>query len=196
MPKLFNQALLFGFVEVDHHVATENDVVAARQEFRFQIVKVELDELLQLRLDFVLVTGFFEIAEAAGVINGFHLLLGVEAFLAGAKTGVADVRSDDFHFPGRRNERLGRRHIERKRIPQVVISERVGDQDGDGVRLLTGGATSAPDPQGVIAALPLAAQDFLKNGFLEEIELRAIRRWRRSLRKCERRSSKNMPHSW
>src|SRR5216684_6153711 len=37
-----------------------------------------------------------------------------------------------------------------------------------------GGGMSAPDPQGVIAALPLAAQDFLKNGFLEEIELRAI----------------------
>ncbi len=46
MPKLFNQALLFGFVEIDHHVAAENDVVAARQEFRFQVVKVELHEVL------------------------------------------------------------------------------------------------------------------------------------------------------
>jgi len=55
MPKLFNQALLFGFVEVDHHVAAENDVVAARQEFRFQVVKVELHEFLQLRLDGILV---------------------------------------------------------------------------------------------------------------------------------------------
>jgi len=35
MPKLFNQALLFGFVEIDHHVAAEDNVVAARQEFRF-----------------------------------------------------------------------------------------------------------------------------------------------------------------
>ena len=46
MPKLFDQALLFGFVEIDHDVAAENDVVAARQKFGFQIVEVELDELL------------------------------------------------------------------------------------------------------------------------------------------------------
>src|SRR4029077_13751055 len=26
MPELFNQALLFGFVEIDHHVAAKNDV--------------------------------------------------------------------------------------------------------------------------------------------------------------------------
>src|SRR6267378_4330366 len=174
MPKLFNQALLFGFVEIDHHVAAEDNVVAARQEFRFQIVKVELHELLQLRLDLVLVTGFFEIAEPAGVIDRFHLLLGIQAFLAGAQAGIADVRGNDFDFPWWRNERLRRRHFERKRIPQVVISERVTDQNGDGVGLLAGGATSAPDTERVIAALLLAAQNLLENGFLKEIELRAI----------------------
>src|SRR6266852_7273090 len=174
MPKLFNQALLFGFVEIDHHVAAEDNVVAARQEFRFQIVKVELHEFLQLRLDLVLVTGFFEIAEPAGVIDRFHLLLGIEAFLADAQAGIAYVRGNDFHFPWRGNERLRRRHFERERIPQVVISECIADQNGDGVGLLAGGATSAPNPEGVIAALLLAAENILENGFLKEIELRAI----------------------
>ena len=60
VPELFDQALLFGFVEIDHHVAAENDVVAARQEFGLQIVEVELDEVLELRLDGVLVARLFE----------------------------------------------------------------------------------------------------------------------------------------
>src|ERR1700682_426483 len=174
MPKLFDQALLFGFVEVDHHVAAENNVVAARQEFRFQVVKVKLHELLQLRLDGVLVAGLFEITKPAGVIHRFHLLLGIEAFLADAQAGIADVRGNDFHFPWRRNERLRWRHFERKRIPQGVIRARVTDQNGDSVGLLAGGATSTPDPERVIAALLLAAQNLLENGFLKEIELRAI----------------------
>src|SRR5204863_5837626 len=128
----------------------------------------------ELRLDLVLIAGFFKIAEPAGVIHGLHLLLGVETFLPNAKTGIADVRSDDFHLPWRRNERLRRWHIEGKRIPQVVVGERIADQNGDGVRLLAGGATSAPDAEGVIAALLLTAQNILKNGFLKEIELRSI----------------------
>jgi hypothetical protein len=41
MIKLFNEALLFGFIEIDHHVAAENYVVAAWQKFRLQIVEVE-----------------------------------------------------------------------------------------------------------------------------------------------------------
>ena len=45
MPKLFDKALLFGFVKIDHDVATKNDVVAAREKFGLEIVKVELDEL-------------------------------------------------------------------------------------------------------------------------------------------------------
>src|SRR5207302_793359 len=86
----------------------------------------------------------------------------------------ADVRSNDFHLPWRRNEGLGRRHIEWERIPQVVIRERIADQNGDGVRLLPGGAASAPNAQRVIAALLLAAQNILQNRFLKEIELRTI----------------------
>src|SRR5260370_33224819 len=167
VPKLFNQALLFGIVEINHDVAAEDNVVAARQELRFQVVKVELHECLQLRLDGVLVTRFFEITEPAAVLNGFHLLLGVKAFLAEAKAGIADVRAHDFHFPWRRNEWLRRGPFERKRIRQVVISDRIADQNGGSVRLLAGGATSTPDAKRVIAALLLAAQNILENGFLQ-----------------------------
>src|SRR6266481_71367 len=174
MPKLFDQAFLLGFVEINHDVAAQNNVVAARQEFRFQVVKVEGDELFQLRLDLVLVTCFFEVTEAAGVIDGFHLLLCVKTLLTHAKAGIADVRSNDFHFPGRRNEWLRRRHVEWERIAKVVVSERIANQNGNGVRLLASRATGAPDTESVVAALLLAAENVLKNGFLEEIELRAI----------------------
>src|SRR4029077_7640335 len=71
-------------------------------------------------------------------------------------------------------KRLRRRHFEWKRIPKVVVCKRIANQNGDGVRFLASGATCAPDPEGVITAFLFAAQDFLKNGFLQEIELRAI----------------------
>jgi len=44
--KLFDEALLLGFVEIDHDVAAENDVVAAGEKFGFEIVEVELNEFL------------------------------------------------------------------------------------------------------------------------------------------------------
>lgn len=47
IPKLFNQALLFRLVEIDHDVAAKNDVVAAGKKFGLEIVKVELDELFE-----------------------------------------------------------------------------------------------------------------------------------------------------
>jgi hypothetical protein len=105
--ELVDEALLFGFIEIDHDVAAEDDVVAARQEFGLQVVKVELDKLFELGLDGVLVAGLFEVTQPAGVVNGLHLLIGIETFLSNAETGVADVRSENFEFPGRRNERLG-----------------------------------------------------------------------------------------
>src|SRR5204863_9252309 len=61
VPKLFDQALLLGFVEINHDIATEDDVVTARQELRFQVVKVELHEFLYLRLDLVFIARVFEI---------------------------------------------------------------------------------------------------------------------------------------
>src|SRR5580704_454394 len=90
MPKFFDQALLFRFVEIDHDVAAENNVVATGKELSLEIVEVELDELLQLGLDGVFVSGFFKVAEATGVVHWFHLLFGENTFLADAKAGVAD----------------------------------------------------------------------------------------------------------
>ena len=98
----------------------------------------------------------------------------VDAFLGGAKAGVADIRSDDLELPGRRNQRLGRRHFERQWIAQIVVGQRVADEDGDGIGFLSGRTTGAPDAQVPIAALLLVAKNFLENGFLQEIELRAI----------------------
>jgi len=127
-----------------------------------------------LRLDGILVAGLFEIAEAGGVIHGFHLEFVVEAFLGGAEAGVADIRSDDFEFPGWRDQGLRRRHFEGQRIAQVVVGERVADEDGDRIGFLAGGGTRAPNAEIPVAAFLLVAKDFLENGFLEEIELRAI----------------------
>src|SRR5260370_7179747 len=152
MPKLFDQALLLGFVEINHDVAAKNNVVAARQKLGLQVMKVEGDELFQLRLDFVLIASYFEMAEPAGVIDGFHLLLCVKTLLTDAKASIADVRSNDFHFPGRRNEGLRRGHIEWKRIQQVVISECIANQNGNGVRLLPARPTRPPDTQTTVAA--------------------------------------------
>src|ERR1700674_4871620 len=171
VPEFVNQTLLFGFVKIDHDVAAEDDVVAARQEFSFQIVKVELDELLELRLGGVLGAGLLEITQSAGVVDRLHLLIGINAFLSDAKTGVADVGSHDFDFPWRMNQRFRRGHFKWKGIPQVVVGERVANQNGDGIRLLSGGASGAPDTKGVIAAFLFATKDFLENGFLQQIEL-------------------------
>src|SRR5262249_45638643 len=104
--ELVDETFLFGLVEIDHDVPAEDDVVAARKEFGFQIMEVELDEFLQLWLYGVLIAGLFEIAEAAGVIHGFHLLLDVQTFLACAQAGIADVRRKNFELPRRRNQRL------------------------------------------------------------------------------------------
>src|SRR5436853_7914680 len=104
VPKLFNQALLLGFVEINHYVTAEDNVVAARQELGLQVVKVELHEFFQLWLDGILVGRFFEIPEPARVIHGFHLLLGVETFLTSTQAGIVDVGSNDVNSAVRGTE--------------------------------------------------------------------------------------------
>src|SRR6478735_3787362 len=44
--ELFNQPSLLRLVEIHHHVAAENHVIALGQKFSLQIVKVEVDQLL------------------------------------------------------------------------------------------------------------------------------------------------------
>jgi hypothetical protein len=41
--EFIDQALLFGLIEIDHHVAAEDHVVVLRQEFRLQVVEIKLD---------------------------------------------------------------------------------------------------------------------------------------------------------
>ena len=76
VPELFDETLLLGFVEIDHDVAAEDEVVALRQKFGLQIVKVELDQFLELRLDGVVVGRLVEIAQAVGVVDRLHVCLG------------------------------------------------------------------------------------------------------------------------
>src|SRR6202007_583126 len=102
MPELVDQPLLLRLVEVDHHVSAQNNVVASRQKFGFEIVKVELDEVFELLVDAIFVVGLFEISEASLVVNWLHLNFGVHAFLAGAKARIADIGSDDLELPRRR----------------------------------------------------------------------------------------------
>src|SRR6516225_882718 len=104
VPDLVDQALLFRLIEIDHHVAAENDVVAPGKKFGLQIVKVELHKLFELPLDRILVVGFFEVAEAGGVINRLHLDLGVNPLLTGTKAAklISEATISSFHGGGMR----------------------------------------------------------------------------------------------
>ena len=99
-------------------------------------------------------------------------MFGVEALLPGTQAGVADIRSDDFQLPGRRDQRLWRRHFKRERIPQIVVSESVANQDGNGVGFLPGGTPRAPYPKIPVAAFLLLVKHLFKHGLLQQFELR------------------------
>src|SRR5437588_798771 len=135
-------------------------------------MEVELDQFSQLGLDGILVAGLFEITQTAGVVDGLHLLLGVKTLLSNAEAGVADIRGHDFDFPGRRNQRFRRWHFERKRIAQIVVSERITDQTRNGVRFLSGGATGGPHAKSVVAAFLLVMEQTFLNGLSEQVEVR------------------------
>ena len=67
--ELFNQPLLLGLVEIHHHIAAEDDVVSLGDEFCFEIVKVEVDNLFDTFLDRVPFANLVEVAEAIAVIH-------------------------------------------------------------------------------------------------------------------------------
>ena len=90
-----------------------------------------------------------------------------------SKRGVVDVGSENLHFPWRWYEWLWRGHFEGQRITQVVVGQRVADENRERVGLLPCGAAGAPNPQRPIAALLLALQNFFEHDFLKEVELRA-----------------------
>ena len=169
-----DQALLFGFIEIHHDVAAEDDIVALWQVFGLEVVKVEVDEFLDGLLDGIALAQLVEVAQAVVVVDRGHLRLGVDAFLTGAQHRVADVAGQDFELPRRRNQRLGQRHLEGQGIAHVVISQAVGDQHDEGVGFLPGGAAGAPDADGEVAALLLAAEQVIEDVFLKEIELSLV----------------------
>ena len=105
--KFFDQPLLFRFVEIHHHVAAEDDVVALGKVFRLQVMEIEVDHFLERLLDGIAIADLIEVAQAEAVIHGAHLMLVVGAFLPRAQHGVAYVAGQDFHAPGWRNQRLG-----------------------------------------------------------------------------------------
>ena len=43
LSKPIDQALLFRFIEVDHHIAAPDHVIALRQEFSLKIMEIEMD---------------------------------------------------------------------------------------------------------------------------------------------------------
>src|ERR1041385_2103300 len=58
-----------------------------------------------------------------------------------------------------------------RRISQIEVSQAVGDQHGQGVRLLPGGAPRAPDAQRVVPLHLLAANEFIEHMLVEKVEL-------------------------
>ena len=79
-----------------------------------------------------------------------------------------------FHPPRRRYQRLGQRQFHGQRIAQVVVRQRVGNQHGQRVGFLPGGATRAPDADRVLAPRTLVLEQLLQHGFLEQIQLRLV----------------------
>src|SRR5260370_21609781 len=66
MPKLFNQTLLLSLVEVNHHVATEDHVVAAGHEIHFYVVEGERKKIFLVVAYVLLFSQFFLIKMATG----------------------------------------------------------------------------------------------------------------------------------
>src|SRR6202041_531119 len=58
--KFFDQTFLFGLVEIHHYVAAENNVVALRQVFGFEVMEVEMDQFLERLLDGIALADFIE----------------------------------------------------------------------------------------------------------------------------------------
>src|SRR5581483_11044814 len=103
-----------------------------------------------------------------------HLVFVVDAFLARAQHGVVDVAGRDLHAPRRRHQRLGPDRAGGGRHPQLGIGQGVGNQHGDGVRLLAGRTAGAPDAELIVALVLLLQDDFLENVLVEQLQLRLI----------------------
>ncbi len=172
--ELIDQPLLFCLVEIDHHVAAEDEVIALRQELSFQVMEVELDQFPHIFFDLVNFADLVEVPQAVHVVDRLHLLLGVAAFLRSAQRGVADIGGNDFYAPWWRDRRLRRRHVKRQRVAQVVIRKRIANLHCQRVWLLPGGTASTPNAQSPVAAILFLVEHFFQDGLLEQFELRLV----------------------
>src|SRR5205823_5154882 len=126
---LFDQPFLLWLIEIHHDVPAKDDVVLLRQEFRLQIVKVEMNNFLDALLDGIPLSDFVEVAEAIAVIYRGHLMFVVDGFLSGPKNRVIDIAGRDFIFPRRRKElvsltvRFSSRRASSS-LPSALISRR------------------------------------------------------------------------
>ena len=80
--KFFDQPFLLRLIEIHHHVAAEDHIVALRQIFGFQIVEVEVNHLFQSFLDRIPFADFVEVAQAVAVVHRRHLVLVVSCLPA------------------------------------------------------------------------------------------------------------------
>jgi len=69
---------LLGFIEINHDVAAENDVVARGKNSGLQIVEVQTGRAASIAADDVFVGGLFKVAQATGVVDRFHLRFAIE----------------------------------------------------------------------------------------------------------------------
>ena len=101
--KFLDQTLLLSLIEIHHDVAAENNIIALREIFRFQIMEVEMDQFLKGLLDGITVANFVEMAKSIAVVHRGHLTFRVHPFLTRSQNGVADVAGQNFNLPRRRD---------------------------------------------------------------------------------------------
>jgi len=129
--KTFHQTLLPALVKINHLRAGEGICRCARQEFRFfQVGKSKDTSSFNCGLTLVLIpTGFFFFfyfffffsnSEPAGVNPRVSSAARVMPSLANAAgLAIAESRATISHFPRRRNERLRRGHVRKKRFRRL-----------------------------------------------------------------------------
>ena len=116
--EFLDQPLLFGLIEVHHHVAAEDDVIALRQVLRLQIVKVEVHHFLQWLLDGIAFAHFVEVAQAVPVIDRRHLVLAIGAFLAVPLTGILHILVREAY-----NHMVLRKPLSTATVPEAMEGE-------------------------------------------------------------------------
>src|SRR5664279_689356 len=134
-------------------------------------MKVEVNKFLQCPFHNIAIVNLVEVTEAIGVIHGLHLSFGIAALLGSAQYTVADIRSQQFHSPGRRHERFRRWSFDRQRITQVVKRKRVADQHRHGVGFLPCRAACTPYFQRPVATLVFAVQNLVQGDLMKEFKL-------------------------